>query len=92
MKPGQRQIRWILRAQMQDTETLNQLIQWIQRPLYHYICRVTGDEHSGEDIDQETLLKIVHHLYWLREPACSTTWAFRIASRSAFQWLTRPLW
>jgi RNA polymerase sigma-70 factor (ECF subfamily) len=80
----------VLRAQQGDRAALDAVLQSIQRPLFGYIARLV--QRSGvapEDVLQETLLRIVRKLAWLREARYFRTWAFRIASREAFRALGR---
>jgi len=42
----------ILQAQSGDREALDELFRRIQRPLYGYLCRLTGDRARAEDLLQ----------------------------------------
>jgi RNA polymerase sigma-70 factor (ECF subfamily) len=80
----------VLRAQQGDRAALDGLLQSLQRPLFGYIARlVARNGVAAEDVLQETLLRIVRNLSWLKEARYFRTWAFRIASREAFRALGR---
>lgn len=80
----------VLRAQQGDRAALDGLLQSVQRPLFGYIARLLARSGVGaEDVLQETLLRIVRNLEWLKEARYFRTWAFRIASREAFRALGR---
>lgn len=80
----------VLRAQQGDRAALDATLKSIQRPLFGYIARLlTNSGIAAEDVLQETLLRIVRNLEWLREAHYFRTWAFRIASREAFRAIGR---
>ena len=80
----------VLRAQQGDRAALDGLLKGIQRPLFGYIARLVARSGvAAEDVLQETLLRIVRNLEWLKEARYFRTWAFRIASREAFRALGR---
>ena len=89
MTDARQEIRWVVRAQSGDAEALDALLQGVQETLYRYILRLVGDEHRARDILQDVFVLIIRKLYWLREPAVFRPWAYRIASRQAFQALKR---
>jgi RNA polymerase sigma-70 factor, ECF subfamily len=83
------EIRWVVRAQSGDAEALDALLGGIQEPLYRYVFRLVGDHHLARDVLQDVFVLIIRKLYWLREPTVFRPWAYRIASRRAFQLLKR---
>jgi RNA polymerase sigma-70 factor (ECF subfamily) len=89
MTGNQQEIRWVVRAQSGDAEALDALLQSVQEPLYRYILRLVGDHHLTCDVLQDVFLLIIRKLYWLRAPGVFRPWAYRIASRQAFQCLKR---
>jgi RNA polymerase sigma-70 factor (ECF subfamily) len=89
MMDTRQEIRWVVRAQAGDTDALDALLRSIQQPLHRYILRVVGAEHLACDVLQDVFVLIIRKLYWLREPAVFRPWAYRIASRQAFQCLRR---
>jgi len=57
--------------------------------VYNYLNKLTGDGMDAEDILQEALLKIADGLPDLRDPAKIKTWAFRIATNTAIDFIRR---
>ncbi len=79
----------VLLAQSGDRESLDFLLRLIEKPLYDYVSRLTGDPESARDVLQETFVRIWKKLGWLHAPELFRPWAFRIASREAFRLLKR---
>lgn len=79
----------VLLAQSGDREALDQLLRGVERPLYGYVVRLTGDPETAKDVLQETLVRICRKLGWLHDPELFRPWAFRIASREAFRMMKR---
>lgn len=79
----------VLLAQSGDREALDLLLRRIEKPLYAYVSRLTGDPESAKDVLQETFVRICRKLRWLHAPELFRPWAFRIASREAFRLLKR---
>jgi RNA polymerase sigma-70 factor (ECF subfamily) len=79
----------VVRAQSGDAEALDALLGGIQEPLFRFILRLVSDHHLARDILQDVFVLIIRKLYWLREPKVFRPWAYRIASRQAFQRLKR---
>ncbi|MEO8347706.1 MAG: RNA polymerase sigma factor [Acidobacteriota bacterium] len=79
----------VLLAQSGDREALDLLLRRIEKPLYAYVSRLTGDPESAKDVLQETFVRICRKIGWLHAPELFRPWAFRIASREAFRMLGR---
>lgn len=79
----------VLRAQSGDREALDFLLRQIEKPLYAYVSRLTGDPEKAKDVLQETFVRICRKLGWLHDPALFRPWSFRIASREAFRLMGR---
>lgn len=79
----------VLLAQSGDREALDRLLRGVERPLYGYLARLTGNPETAKDVLQETFLRICRKLRWLHDPALFRPWAFRIASREAFRMTKR---
>ena len=86
---SQRESWWVLQAQSGSHEALNELFKSIQEPLYRYIVSLVRDQHLAEDILQEVFIRIYRKLRWLRDPEVFRSWAYQIASREAFRYLSR---
>ena len=80
--------RWAIGAQCGDRDALEQLLRSVQPPLHRYVRRLIGDTHA-DDVVQEVLIAIARKVRWLSEPRFFRAWAFRIASRAAFDHLRR---
>jgi len=80
--------RWVIGAQCGERDALEQLLRSIQPPLHRYVRRLIGDSHA-DDVVQEVLIAIARKVTWLSEPRFFRAWAFRIASRAAFDHLRR---
>jgi RNA polymerase sigma-70 factor (ECF subfamily) len=79
----------VLLAQSGDREALDLLLRRIEKPLYAYVSRLTGDPETAKDVIQETFVRICRKLGWLHDPELFRPWAFRIGSREAFRLLKR---
>jgi RNA polymerase sigma-70 factor, ECF subfamily len=64
------------------------LLESIQSPLHQYLCSLVGPD-GADDVLQNVLVLIFRKLVFLEDPLLFRPWAFRIASRAAFRWLTR---
>ncbi len=87
MTDSRRETQWVLRAQTGDKAALNSLLEVIQEPLYRYIFGIVGEDQLARDVLQDSFLQIFRKLYWLKEPKAFRSWAYRIASRRAFECL-----
>lgn len=76
----------VLLAQSGDRAALDELLRIAQAPLHRYITSMIGE---GDDVLQETLLRIARKLRWLSDASLFRAWAFRIASREAQRHLGR---
>ena len=79
----------VLLAQSGDREALDRLLRGVEKPLYAYLTRMTGDAEAAKDVLQETFVRISRKLGWLHDPELFRPWAFRIASREAFRMMKR---
>lgn len=75
----------VLQAQAGDREALDELFRHLQRPLFGYLARLTGDRPQAEDLLQDVFLVVHRKLRWLRDPALLDAWVYRIASRLALK-------
>jgi RNA polymerase sigma-70 factor, ECF subfamily len=80
--------RWVVGAQCGDRDALEQLLRSVQPALQRYVRRLIGDSHA-DDVMQEVLIAIARNVTWLSEPRFFRAWAYRIASRAAFDQLRR---
>jgi RNA polymerase sigma-70 factor (ECF subfamily) len=80
--------RWVVGAQCGDREGLELLLRSVQPTLHRYVRRLIGDT-DADDVVQEVLITIARKVTWLAEPRFFRAWAFRIATRAAFDHLRR---
>jgi len=80
--------QWVVRAQCDDRDALEQLLRSLQPSLYRYVRGLIGDVHA-DDVVQDVLIAVARKLTWLGEPTLVRPWAFRIASRAAFRRLRK---
>ena len=80
--------RTVLRAQLGDRDALEAVLRSIQPPLRRFVSRIVGATEA-DDVAQNTLIIIARKLNWLEEPRLFRAWAFRIASRIAFDLLKK---
>ena len=73
--------RWMERYQQADMEAAVALIRALSPPLLRYFCTQTGSRENGDDLLQETWLRIhrVRHTYRPGEPVMP--WVYAIARR-----------
>ncbi len=80
--------RSVLRAQLGDREAMEAVLRDVQAPLRRFVSRIVGTTEA-DDVLQDTLMIIARKLNWLEEPRLFRAWAFRIASRVAFDLLKK---
>jgi RNA polymerase sigma-70 factor (ECF subfamily) len=79
---------WVIQAQCGDRDVLEHVLRAIQTPLRRYVQRLVGPT-ATDDVLQTALISIAQHLKWLAEPRLFRPWAYRIASRAAFDHLRK---
>jgi RNA polymerase sigma-70 factor (ECF subfamily) len=82
------ELRLVLLAQTDDRAAVEALFLRVQKNLLHYISGLVGRE-AAEDVLQDVFVKIWRNLRWLHRPELFRAWAYRIASRAAFEFLKR---
>jgi len=88
MRGTEDDVHWVIEAQCGDRDAIEHVLRTIQVPLRRYIQRLVGAA-ATDDVLQTTLISIAKHLKWLAEPRLFQRWAYRIASRAAFDHLRR---
>ena len=78
----------VIRAQCGDREALEVVLRSIQASLLRYVTRIVGATQA-DDVVQDVLVIVARKLSWLEEPRLFRAWAFRIASRVAFEYLRK---
>jgi len=75
----------------QDT-ALNDLMERHATPLFHFLCRMTGNEDDANDLAQETFVRVFKSCKSYRPDQKFSTWLFTIAAnlaRNHFRWRSR---
>src|SRR4051812_11529449 len=81
-------VRWVIQAQCGDRDAIEHVLRTIQIPLRRYVQRLVGPT-TIDDVLQTALISIAKNLKWLAEPRLFHRWAYRIASRAAFEHLRK---
>jgi RNA polymerase sigma-70 factor (ECF subfamily) len=71
---------------------LNDLMARHARPVFHFLCRMLGNEDDANDLAQETFVRVYQHRASFRPDARFTTWLYTIAAnlaRNHHRWLGR---
>ena len=75
----------------QDT-ALNDLMERHATPLFHFLCRMVGNEDDANDLAQETFVRVFKSCKSFRTEQKFSTWLFTIAAnlaRNHFRWRSR---
>jgi len=64
------------------------VVRWQQR-LWRYAYRLTGSAEAAWEVTQESWLGIVRGISRLNDPARFGSWAYRIATNKARDWIAR---
>jgi len=81
-------VRWVIQAQCGDRDAMEHVLRAIQVPLRRYVAPLVGST-ATDDVLQTALIAVAKHLEWLAEPRLFRPWAYRIASRAAFDHLRK---
>lgn len=71
---------------------LNDLMERHATPLFHFLCRMTGNEDDANDLAQETFVRVFKSCKSYRTGQKFSTWLFTIAAnlaRNHFRWRSR---
>lgn len=68
------------RAQGGDMSAFTALVRRYETRLFNYIRRMVGNASDGEDLFQETFLRVHKHLHKFRTSALFRPWVYRIAT------------
>lgn len=85
------------RADMEKLQTghgaaLNDLMERHATPIFHFLCRMTGNEDDANDLAQETFVRIFKSRDCFRTEQKFSTWLYAIAAnlaRNHFRWRGR---
>ncbi len=62
------------------SQAFTNIFEAYQRPIYHYLLRMTQDQAVAEDLTQETFIRVHAGLPGFRGEASLATWVYRIAT------------
>jgi RNA polymerase sigma factor (sigma-70 family) len=79
----------VLGCQAGDVAALEALVSRWQRRFWCHAYRLTGDPEAAWDVTQESWLGILRGLARLDDPGCFASWAFRIVTNKARDWVHR---
>jgi RNA polymerase sigma-70 factor, ECF subfamily len=71
---------------------LNDLMERHATPVFHFLCRMVGNEDDANDLAQETFFRVFKSAGSFRLEQKFSTWLFTIAAnlaRNQFRWRTR---
>jgi RNA polymerase sigma-70 factor (ECF subfamily) len=71
---------------------LNDLMERHATPVFHFLCRLTGNEDDANDLAQETFVRVFKSCKSYRSGERFSTWLFTIAAnlaRNHFRWRSR---
>jgi RNA polymerase sigma-70 factor (ECF subfamily) len=71
---------------------LNDLMERHATPVFHFLCRMVGNEEDANDLAQETFVRVFKSCQHFRADAKFSTWLFTIAAnvaRNHFRWRAR---
>ncbi len=69
--------------------SFEEVAQELKVQLYAYLRRMTGNTADADDLLQETFMRIAHGLSGFKGKSSVKTWAFRIATNTAVDFLRR---
>lgn len=80
------------RLQAGQEAALNDLMERHAAPVFHFLCRMTGNEDDANDLAQETFVRVFKSCKSFRANERFSTWLFTIAAnlaRNHFRWRSR---
>ena len=81
----------LLIAQMKsgDQHAFAQIYEQYRPSVFRTACLISGNSQDGEDITQETFIKVFTHCKELKSNAMFRYWLFKILNRTAWQFLNK---
>ena len=80
------------RLQAGHEAALNTLMERHATPIFHFLCRLVGNEDDANDLAQETFVRVFKSCASFRAEQKFSTWLFTIAAnlaRNHFRWRSR---
>jgi RNA polymerase sigma-70 factor (ECF subfamily) len=78
----------LARLRRRDAGTFEALVRQHQDRVYHFCCRMLGDQAEAAELTQEVFLSAHQHLDTFRAEATVSTWLYRIARNQCLNRLT----
>ena len=75
-----------------EDAALNDLMERHATPVFHFLCRMVGNEDDANDLAQETFVRVFKSSKSFRAEQKFSTWLFTIAAnlaRNQFRWRSR---
>ena len=79
----------VMDCQSGSVKALEKLVSRWQKRFWGYAYRLTGNSEAAWDITQESWLGIIKGLRRLNDPARFRSWAYRIITNKASNWIRR---
>jgi RNA polymerase sigma-70 factor, ECF subfamily len=79
----------VMDAQDGSRQAMEQLVIRWQKRLWQYAFRLTGDSHAAWDVTQSVWYDIIRRLGKLHDPAGFGSWAYKITTCKAFDWIKK---
>jgi len=81
----------VMECQDGSRAAMEKLVSRWQERLWRYALRLTGDREAAWDVTQESWLAIVRGIARLNDPARFASWAYRIVTNKANDWIGRSI-
>src|SRR5512147_2025898 len=82
----------MVKLQAGHEAALNDLMERHATPVFHFLCRMVGNEDDANDLAQETFVRVFNSCKSFRPEQKFSTWLFTIAAnlaRNHFRWRSR---
>jgi len=82
----------MVKLQAGHDAALNDLMERHATPVFHFLCRMAGNEDDADDLAQETFVRVFKSRQSFRPEQKFSTWLFTIAAnlaRNHFRWRSR---
>ncbi len=75
----------VIRASSGDPDAFRLLVRRFQDTIFRWALGTTGDRDDADDVTQQVLLKVYHHLGSIRDGGHLRTWLFRVTHNTALE-------
>ena len=75
----------VIRASSGDPDAFRLLVRRFQDTIFRWALGTTGDRDDADDVTQQVLLKVYHHLGTIRDGGHLRTWLFRVTHNTALE-------